>query len=410
MGITARTNLYQKLERLRGCPLIVYVTSERGNAAGQISSDAVREMHLQLEALPKGAMAADLLIVSNGGDPTVAWRLVSLIRERVNKFSVLIPQAAYSAATLIALGADEIVMHPNGNLGPTDPQIKSPRKSNPDGSSETIQFGSEDLSAFLNFVRDEVGLSDQDQLAGAFGKFCDTVGPVPIGVAARSSQLSITMGEKLLLLHMTSDAAKQKARTIAETLTKNFFHHGYPVSRTEAEQIGLKIAKKNEEIESVIWDIWMDIACEMEVRKPFLPMRVLKSNPDAAALFAPVPQAQIPSGLPADVLQQVIQQLLAQIGVQQIPAVSYTTIHAVMESARVASKFEIKGDLLASRQADLQIKIAQVVERQEWITVQLRTTQNKATKKVVSKNASKKTSKKATKKTKKKRTVSKKHS
>ena len=99
MGITARTNLYQKLERLRGCPLIVYVTSERGNAAGQISSDAVREMHLQLEALPKGTMAVDLLIVSNGGDPTVAWRLVSLIRERVNKFSVLIPQAAYSFRT-----------------------------------------------------------------------------------------------------------------------------------------------------------------------------------------------------------------------------------------------------------------------------------------------------------------------
>lgn len=81
-----------------------------------------------------------------------------------------------------------------------------------------------------------------------------------------------------------------------------------------------------------------------------------------------------------------------------------------MESARVASKFEIKGHLLASRQADLQIKIAQVVERQEWITVQTRTTQKKATKKVVSKNASKKTSKKAAKKAKKKRTVSKKHS
>lgn len=138
----------------------------------------------------------------------------------------------------------------------------------------------------------------------------------------------------------------------------------------------------------------MDIADEMEVQKPFLPMRVLKSNPDAAPLFAPVPQAQIPSGLPADVLQQVIQQLLAQIGVQKIPAVPYTTIHAVMESARVASKFEIRGHLLASRQADLQIKIAQVVERQEWLTAQPRTMQ-----KVTNKKAAKKTTKKAAKKT-----------
>src|SRR5690606_11319025 len=106
---------------------------------------------------------------------TVAWRVVTLIRERVRKLSVLVPQAAYSAATLIALGADEIVMHPNGNLGPTDPQITVRTKRAPDGPVEEIKFGSEDLGAFLRFAREEVGLSDQAHLMKVFAKFCQSV-------------------------------------------------------------------------------------------------------------------------------------------------------------------------------------------------------------------------------------------
>ena len=62
----------------------------------------------------------DLLLVSNGGDPVVSWRIISLLRERFKKVGVLLPYQAYSAATLVALGADDIVMHPFSNLGPVE--------------------------------------------------------------------------------------------------------------------------------------------------------------------------------------------------------------------------------------------------------------------------------------------------
>lgn len=116
MGLQARLALYKKVEARRKRPLIVYVTSNRVNANSHIAADSVPELLDQLQRLPAGAKELDLLIVSDGGDPTVAWRIVSLIRERATKFSALVPQAAYSAATLIVLGADEVVMHPNGNL------------------------------------------------------------------------------------------------------------------------------------------------------------------------------------------------------------------------------------------------------------------------------------------------------
>src|SRR5689334_17511388 len=115
MALLERVELLKKIEAARGRPVITYITSPRPGAAGAIAGDMVNELMSQLNVLPPNTKQLDLLIVSNGGDPTVAWRIVTLIRERVQKFAVLIPQAAYSAATLIALGADEIVMHPNGN-------------------------------------------------------------------------------------------------------------------------------------------------------------------------------------------------------------------------------------------------------------------------------------------------------
>lgn len=175
MGLQARLQLYKKVEARRKRPLIVYVTSGRANANGQIAADSVPELLDQLQHLPKATKELDLLIVSDGGDPTVAWRIVSLIRERVARFSALVPQAAYSAATLIVLGADEVVMHPNGNLGPTDPQIRVQRRSGKDGATEAVGFGSEDLMAFLRFSRDQVGLKEPEHMLAVYSKFCDEV-------------------------------------------------------------------------------------------------------------------------------------------------------------------------------------------------------------------------------------------
>lgn len=395
MAYEQRREFYEELETVRNHPLVVYITSDRKNAKGQISSDAIRELLLQLHALPANTEAIDLLIVSEGGDPTVAWRIVSLIREQVRSFNVLIPQAAYSAATLIALGADEIVMHPHGNLGPTDPQISGPSK---DGKG-SINFGSEDLGAFLKFAKEEVGLSDQGHLLEVLSMFCDQVGAVPLGVAARSSQLSISMGEKLLRLHMNKSDQRQEARVIAEKLTKDFFHHGYPVNRTEAEQIGLKIAGSNKKVESLMWKIWCDVSDELQLRKPFIEMEVLKNDPNCAALFAPIPVANIPPNLPANAAQQLQGQVQAQIAVTSIPPSNFELIHAIMESHRMASRFVTTGMIFGSRNADMQFNVSKVHVSQSWNNIQ------KTAKILKKKSTRKKTS---IRKTSKKKSISKK--
>ena len=342
----------------------MYVTGSSLGAAGEIARDVIPTFLDQLEALPPDVQSLDLLLVSMGGDATVAWRIVSLIRERVKKFSVLIPQAAYSAATLIALGADEIVMHPNGNLGPVDPQIHVPRRG-PGSESQEVQFGSEDLMAFLQFAKDTVGISDQRELAKVFDRFCDSVGPVPIGVAARGSQLSLTMGEKLLRMHMKNEQAQQ-ARVIAKELNKNFFHHGYPLSRSEARDIGLKVAAPDPDLEKLLWDTWASIEKDLDLRKGFNPIQCLRMDEKCASLFDPVPVADLPSDLPPDVRTQYYQQVLSNVAIRHVPPTSYRTVHAVVESPRAFGHYITDGLIFGVRTPDLQVMYNNVVISSGW--------------------------------------------
>lgn len=65
----------------------------------------------------------DLIIAGPGGDGTTAEKIVSLCRAYCGKLRVVIPNRAKSAATIVALGADTIVMGFCSELGPIDAQV-----------------------------------------------------------------------------------------------------------------------------------------------------------------------------------------------------------------------------------------------------------------------------------------------
>jgi hypothetical protein len=67
-----------------------------------------------------------LLLRSPGGDGEVAIRLARMAQASCSRFVVVVPDIAKSAATILGLGADEIVMGPPSDLGPIDPQVFVP--------------------------------------------------------------------------------------------------------------------------------------------------------------------------------------------------------------------------------------------------------------------------------------------
>ena len=262
MSYISRKELYKELEKIRKRPLITYVTSIRPGCSAQMAQDVLPLFIKQINSI-ENTDAIDLLIISNGGDPIVSWRIISLLREKFKKVSVLIPYTAYSAATLLALGADEIIMHPFGNLGPLDPQLSF---ADENGKVKTISY--EDITKYIEKLTSEIP-------------------PTLIGFAKRSSQLGLTMGQKLLATHMNDE---NKTKVISETLNTKFYHHGYPLARKEAKDIGLPIANSNKKIEELMWKIYEDFMDEMNFNTPYNPQAIImekiskKTQPQPAAI------------------------------------------------------------------------------------------------------------------------------
>src|SRR5713226_3100365 len=120
MAFENRLELIKKIQQIRGSKVLCFLTTIRPGVNGSISDDCVRVFFDHLSKIPKQTNKIeklDLFLCSNGGSGTVPWRLVPLFREYAASFNVLVPYRAYSAATLLALGADEIVMHPFGEMG-----------------------------------------------------------------------------------------------------------------------------------------------------------------------------------------------------------------------------------------------------------------------------------------------------
>jgi len=65
----------------------------------------------------------DLILHSPGGSPEATEALVTYLRSKFSDIRVLIPQAAMSAASMLACAANRIVMGKHSFLGPIDPQF-----------------------------------------------------------------------------------------------------------------------------------------------------------------------------------------------------------------------------------------------------------------------------------------------
>ncbi len=220
MKLSDRQNCYNEIEQHRGKPLIVYATSTRGGVPAVMAGDAVREFIDQIDAIDEGA-GIDVLIHSTGGDALAAWKLMSLLREKFSQVSVLVPLSAFSAATIFALGADEIVMHPHASLGPIDPQITALL---PDGNPRRFSF--EDFGAFLRFLSDEVRITEQMHLSSIIEQLFTFVDPLTVGAAKRASELSSSVGERLLttltMLDSRAESLSQPRFARTSTVIKMF--------------------------------------------------------------------------------------------------------------------------------------------------------------------------------------------
>jgi len=367
MGLTERIELYRQIEEHRQRPLMVYATSFRQGAEGGMSSDVIPEFIDQIQALPIDTEKIDLLIESSGGDPLAAWRIMSLLREKVAYISVMVPYCALSAATLLALGGNELILGDYGCLGPIDPQIVA-KKS--DGSTQ--RFAYLDIVSFIKFVKEEAGLTEQSYAANAANKLFDQVDPSTIGMSRRAASLSVTMAEKLLRTHMLEGESRQEATIIAKKLNESFFSHGHAVGRSEAKEIGLNIVNADDILKKLTWAVHVDIEKDLKFRKPFNPIATFLADPGAEPFLQSPPPIMFPPQIQPQQAQQIISNYINQQFQQAYTKnVGVTLVHALIESPRHASSFVQNIKILLNRTPELKYIASLVKLESGWGKCQL---------------------------------------
>ncbi len=269
--------LIEKIERKRQSKVIVYFTGDRPPFGAQIGEDAVRPLydHLLTFNENKNKNRIDLFLYSRGGNVSVPWRIVSMIREFCDEFNVLVPYRSQSAATLLSIGADTIIMGKKAELGPIDPSLV--KATIGETASPPQQIGVEDVNSFLSFVKERANINDQDAVANMLHSLIDEIGPLTLGNVNRQ-HYHIRLVARKLLTSRKEKLDEEKISTIIETLTEKIYSHGHAIGRREAKDIGLPVEYPDNDLENLMWNLYLRYEEFLELREPVHPEILLKDK------------------------------------------------------------------------------------------------------------------------------------
>lgn len=178
----------------------------------------------------------DLLLHSPGGDIDAAEKLITLIRNRAGsaRVRVIVPDYAKSAATLIALGANTIVMSDSSELGAIDPQVEIPDAN----GYPSILSAQSYLDAF-QLHADALKENPADAVARLM---LSKMEPATVRKLERITTRSRRIAEEQLKRAMVKD--EDEAAEIARQLsdTDRWQSHGQMISHEHALGLGLNIS------------------------------------------------------------------------------------------------------------------------------------------------------------------------
>jgi Serine dehydrogenase proteinase len=195
----------------------------------------------------------DLLLHTGGGDIDAAEKLVVMIRQKVGTASlrVIVPDFAKSAGTLIALGADSIVMSGTSELGPIDPQvIRTDHDGNRMAHSvlsyiEAFEHHAEVLKKEPGNIASQIMMNKLDP--GTLKQF--------EAIRARAQRLA----EDLLRRGMFRDGRGNWSLAASELMNvKSRPSHGQMISWEDAMNPKLGLIVEHMEAEDPVWrDYWL---------------------------------------------------------------------------------------------------------------------------------------------------------
>lgn len=268
--VKKRQEILKDLEKELNATVVAYICNTSHPLASMMPQDIDALMDLVNIASKKGKKLY-LIIESYGGDGNVAEKLINIFRTSFNEgFYIIIPNTAKSAATMLALGSDKIIMGINSELGPIDPQIPVQL---PSGQINYIPAKS--ITGTIEKIKKEV--EGNEKLAALYYPILQQIRPEQLKFCEDAIKFTTSFAERWLEKGCMKDKSKKDINNAVKELTTGdrFNMHGSVINFEEAQKMGMNVDIWN--IEENKWELLWEYYLRAKVS--------FQVNPNVTKLF-----------------------------------------------------------------------------------------------------------------------------
>jgi hypothetical protein len=211
-----------------------------------------------------------VLLDTPGGDGETAVRMARSLQARCKELTIIVPNSAKSAGTLLTMGAHRILMGPTSDLGPVDPQFQMPDGTlvsakeiiaAVDSAAEKVQAAPDTYPIYASLLSDVTALM-VERAKSALQRSDDLIREALGSVPGRDEKEINEMCEGL-------------SRSLVQAPTE----HGAVLGAKAAKELGLpiQIVDPRSDQWQLVWRLWtkyFDIfqrAYEGELSSKFIP-------------------------------------------------------------------------------------------------------------------------------------------
>jgi len=289
---SVRRSKYKRVAELTGRPLIVYCSAflhpAKAQYAGQLMSIDLTDKDGFHEIIQNvTGDAVDIFIHSPGGSAEATESIVKILRGKFQDVRFIITGTAKSAATMLAMSGNSILMDGIGEVGPIDPQILVGGRYSPAGS------------IIEQFDRATKELQKSPQSLPVWIPILEKFAPALLVQCENYLKLAKSLVSSWLAQYMLAGTtrAKNKATFIAKSLAneKKSLSHARRIDAAELITLGVNVQRledQSPELQIAIRHLHLAIMATLDgtgVVKMF-------ENSDGAALLRQI-QISSPTGV-----------------------------------------------------------------------------------------------------------------
>lgn len=182
-----------------------------------------------------------LILATFGGNPDAGFRIIRIIKKYYKKLYLYIFGTCKSTGTLMALGADEIIMGDFGEFGPLDIQLtKDDELSNTSGLSYLQSLISLNEQLFRSFEESFINLKQKSGYTITTKTAAEIASKLAVGlVAPISAQIDpIKLGEVQRAMKIAREYGKRlsEKNELIVKLIVGYPSHGFVIDYQEAKE------------------------------------------------------------------------------------------------------------------------------------------------------------------------------